>query len=416
VKKILFGVLIGLVAISMIGGSLVGCSSKSSSSTATTATSTPLTEKVITIGTDSPLTGPAAPWGLSVRDGVTLAAEDFNAAGGLTVGNIHYTFDVESLDDKYDTATTTNNIRQMVDSDGIKYLFTFQTEGTLALGPELSTDKVLSFTVVNDNSVIAQPANSYCYRTYMLPPMEVDGYFKWMTQNHPEAKSLVYITTNNDNGVLLAGLIKQACAKYGITYLDQILYDGGTTDFTPFITKILAENPDIIHFVGAPTGDAALIIKTARDMGYKGILSAGGIVSASDMVGIAGQADLEGVISTDLPLVAPTVSPTILGLPAREDAKWGAHYGSTWDFYSQAWTMFQAIKKADSVDTTAVKAILDDDTQKYDYAAITGGYATFGSPTAIAQFGSDGTHQITNAWTVCIIHNGQDTIASVINP
>ena len=55
-------------------------------------------------------------------------------------------------------------------------------------------------------------------------------------------------------------------------------------------------------------------------------------------------------------------------------------------------------------------------TQKYDYAAITGGFATFGSTAALAQFGTDGTHQIANAWTICIIHNGQDTIASVINP
>ena len=412
-KKI-FTIAAIIMAVSLLTGSLVGCGG--TKTTTTSATSAAIVEKVVTIGTDSPLTGPAAPWGISVQHGVELAAEDFNAAGGLTVGNIHYTFKTESLDDKYDTATTTNNIRQMVNSDGIKYLFTFQTEGTLALGPELSTDKVLSFTVVNDNAVIKQPANSYCYRMYMLPPMQVDGYFKWMVQNHPDAKSLVYITTNNDNGVLLADLIKKACATYGITYLDNIFYDGGTTDFTPFITKILAENPAIIHFVGAPTGDAALIIKTARDMGYKGILSAGGIVGAADMLPIAGQGDLEGVISTSLPLVAPTVSPVVLGLPAREVAKWGTSYGSTWDFYSQAWTMFQAIKRAGSVDTTAVKAILDDDTQKYDYAAITGGFATFGSTAALAQFGTDGTHQIANAWTICIIHNGQDTIASVINP
>jgi len=92
----------------------------------------------------------------------------------------------------------------------------------------------------------------------------------------------------------------------------------------------------------------------------------------------------------------------------------GANYGSTWDFYSQAWTMFQAIKKAgEQRRYTAVKAILDDDTQKYDYAAISGGFATFGSPAAFSPVRHLMVHhQVANAWTVCIIHNGQDTIAS----
>jgi len=67
--------------------------------------------------------------------GVTLACDDFNTAGGLTVGNTHYTFQVEALDDAYDTTKTTNNINQMIYTDGIKFMFTFQTEGSLALAP-----------------------------------------------------------------------------------------------------------------------------------------------------------------------------------------------------------------------------------------------------------------------------------------
>jgi branched-chain amino acid transport system substrate-binding protein len=421
-KKVFKALFAVALAVSLIGG-VMACSSSSTPTTTSNSTATPnttsasgaLQQETVTIGVDAPLTGGAAAFGLSQDYGVTLAAQDFNAAGGLTVGNIHYTFNVKALDDQYDTADTVNNIRQLVYSDGVKYLFTFQTEGTLALGPELSSDKVINFTVVNDDGVIAQPANSYTYRTYVLPEMQIDPMYQWISQNYPSAKSLALLTTNNTNGVLLAAQLKAACAKYGITYQDQTFYDSGTTDFTSFVTKILSDNPDIISTLGAPPGDAALIVKTARDMGYKGLFTEGNI-DAADMVPIAGAANMEGLIDADLYLQAPIASPTILGLPARSTAEWGASYGDEWDFYSEAWVLFQAIKKADSIDTTAVKAVLDNDSNVYDYAAITGGTATFGSPEALADIGPDGTHQIDNAWTICVVHNGVDTEAYLYNP
>jgi len=49
-------------------------------------TTSAIKEATLTIGVDAPLTGPAASYGLAVMHGVKLAAEDFNTAGGLTVG------------------------------------------------------------------------------------------------------------------------------------------------------------------------------------------------------------------------------------------------------------------------------------------------------------------------------------------
>src|SRR5208283_3909671 len=153
-KKSLTVLLAFLLAAALVSMSLAGCSKTTSTTTTTTTTTQALQQATITIGVDTPLTGGAAPWGLSEMHGVTLACDDFNTAGGLTVGNTHYTFQVEALDDKYDTATTTNNINQMIYTDGIKFMFTFQTEGSLALAPTLTTQQILNFTVVNDDRII----------------------------------------------------------------------------------------------------------------------------------------------------------------------------------------------------------------------------------------------------------------------
>jgi branched-chain amino acid transport system substrate-binding protein len=407
-KNIIAHMLIVLLVVSLIGGSLVGCSNSKT-------TTSGLKESTVLIGTDSPLTGGAAPWGLSTEHGVVLAFDDINAAGGLTIGDTHYTFRVESLDDKFDTTATTNNINQMIYTDGVKFMFTFQDEGTLALASSFTSQKVLNFTVVDNNAIISQPANAYTFRTFCPYEVQADAYFNWLMKNYPNSKSIALITTDNDNGAVLEGVIKNASQSVGLNFLNPILYDPGTTDFTPFVTRLLGEKPDIVSFAGVPTGDAALIAKTLYGQGFKGV-EAGDTYAATDLVPIAGQAAMEGFIDTNLPQEAPYVSDVALGLPAREVAKWGTSYGSTWDFYSQAMIMFTAMQRARSVDPTAVKAILEDPTQEWPYVAIAGGVSTFDSPTAQALYGANASHQILNPWAICVIKNGQDTIATIIEP
>ena len=406
-KKVLITVFVFVMAFSLIGASLAGCKS----------TPTNLSEQVITIGVDTPLTGGAAPWGLSEMHGVTLACDDFNTAGGLTIGSTHYTFKVEALDDKYDTALTTNNIRQMAYTDNIKFMFTFQTEGSLALAPTLTKLQILNFTVVNDDKIIAQPANSYTYRTYMGFSVQANDYVKWMKTTYSKAKNIVVLTTNDTNGNITEGYAKTAAAAAGFTYLAPVLYDPGTADLTPFVTRVLAESPDIILTIGAPTGDVGSIAKILYGQGYKGI-HATGIVGAADLLPLASQAAIEGMLTLNMPLIANSqISDAALGLPAREDAKWNAHYCCTWDFYSEAMIMLDAIKQAKSVDPTVVKAKIDSPGAKFTYAAIKNGTATFGSAASNAVFGTSvGLHQVTNSWAITIVKNGADTIGTIINP
>ena len=124
-------------------------------------------------------------------------------------------------------------------------------------------------------------------------------------------------------------------------------------------------------------------------MGFTGI-HATGIVGASDLLGAgAAQSDINGMLTLNMPLIpGGQISAAALGLPAREDAEWGAHYCCTWDFYTEAAIMLDAIKQADSVDPTVVKAKIDQPGAQFTYAAINNGIATFGSAASDAVFGA----------------------------
>jgi len=410
-KKLLL-IILFLIVVSLIGGSLIGCKGATTSITTTAL----LKQVTVVIGTDSPLTGPASPWGLGVMHGVQLAVDDFNAAGGITIDDTQYTFKVISLDDQYDAATSTNNVRTLVNSDGAQYIVDFDTDSSVALASELSREKVINFTVCVDDRVLDQAANSYTFRTCNSYSEVIPSFTAWIAKTYPNVKTMSIMSVNNLNGNVATEDSVAAAEAVNITVNSSVSYDSGTMDFTPFVAKILASNPDMLMITGCPAGDTALIIKTARDSGYKGLMATQPNQAAADMLSIAGSANLEGVVNDNLALLPPLISPTALGLAAREVAKWGTSYGDTWDFYGQTTLMLTAMKRAQSLDTTAVKNILQDPTQIWPYVAFTQGTATFDSAAAKSLYGANAINQISAPYAISVIHNGNDTVAAVVNP
>ena len=408
-KKFLSIMLTIIVTVSLMAGLLVGCTKTTSSNTSGT-----LKQGTITIGLVSPQTGGAAPWGIAMVHGLSLAFEDANNAGGVVIGDTHYTFALKSLDDKYDTAVATNALNELVYSDNIKFLFSMQSEGTLAMAPIMAQQKVLNFVEVYDDSVI-DPANSNTFRTVIPPSMKTDSYTKWLIKQYPNIKTEAHFSTNNTNGQIITQQDDTSAKANGLKVLDEVYYDDGTQDFTPFLTKLLAKNPDALFLGGCPTGDCALIIKQARGLGFKGVISNIAPTSAGDMMAIAGKDALEGFVSTMMAMQPPLVSQNVINLANRETTKWGTPYGSTWDFYSQALVVTEAIQKAKSLDPTVVKGVLEDSTKVWPYDTLTGGKATFGTSVTKTLYKVP-SHQIVNPYTISIVKNGQDTNAAVVNP
>ena len=55
---------------------------------------------------------------------------------------------------------------------------------------------------------------------------------------------------------------------------DKDTYQSGTQDFTPVMTPIVKLNPDLLVLSGVAPADAPLLIRSARELGFKGLMSA----------------------------------------------------------------------------------------------------------------------------------------------
>jgi branched-chain amino acid transport system substrate-binding protein len=89
-------------------------------------------------------------------------------------------------------------------------------------------------------------------------------------------------------------------------------YERGTKDFYPALTKILALKPDLLDVAAAPAGEAGLILKQARELGFKGAKGWTAGVNPVPMISVAGKEAAEGVWTpANIDVTSEFVSPAV---------------------------------------------------------------------------------------------------------
>src|SRR2546422_7031999 len=77
---------------------------------------------VIKFGVSTPLSGPAAPWGIPHKNATELIFDEINAQGGLDVGGKKYKLEIVAYDHKYVIAEGVATINRLIAKDGVKYI------------------------------------------------------------------------------------------------------------------------------------------------------------------------------------------------------------------------------------------------------------------------------------------------------
>src|SRR5881227_4434752 len=77
---------------------------------------------VIKFGVSTPLSGPAAPWGIPHKNATELIFDEANSQGGLDVGGKKYKLEVVAYDHKYVIAEGVATINRLISKDGVKYI------------------------------------------------------------------------------------------------------------------------------------------------------------------------------------------------------------------------------------------------------------------------------------------------------
>ncbi len=234
-------------------------------------------EGIIKLGWINPLTGPAAPWGLS-NQCMTEATKTFiNERGGITVKGEKYKVDVIYADDKYTVAGGRAAAEKLFYKDKVDFLISsFGAEPIAAWAPLAVKEKKLA--VIGGPTWNPRPEWPYLFRVVASTDERSDGLCSVM-KSHFGYKSVTYILTDDLDGKVVREGAERNQQKRGLEVKDYIMVPPNTTDFYPFLSGALKRNPDYLHCV-IPPGSVALVVKQSRELGFKG-----GIGSPNSMPG-----------------------------------------------------------------------------------------------------------------------------------
>ena len=254
-------------------------------------------DKELSIGFLAPLSGPVSFTGKTMLNASNMAIEKINSAGGITVAGEKYRIKLVSYDTKYATEPARSAAERLLFEDKVKFIIGAISLDTLAFQKVTESNKVIIMPV--GPAINPSPQNPYTFRITTLLDAKDESLYKYLKTKMGHLSKVAFINPDTPVGQNFAKMSSKAAKPLGFEEVASEFVAGGSSDFTPVLTKLLAKNPDIID-LGATGGgsDSALLIKQSRELGYKGLLVAAIGLQGNTLLQVAGAQAMEGVIET----------------------------------------------------------------------------------------------------------------------
>lgn len=252
--------------------------------------------EVLKIGVVTALSGPGSEWGLAQDGGIKIAAMEANARGGLEVGGKTYRIEVISYDDQYKAAMSVSGATRLIEQDKVRFVFgPLGSAAVLAVKPLWERNGILAILGGYSEKVLDKDTR-YSYRGYPTQTEFAGPIVQWLRTNHPNLKTVAQIEPNDETGWSSSRLLTRQYESAGFRIVSSELVERTVRDFQPVLTRVLAAKPDLIELATTPNGTAGLMIRQAREMGYKGQFIKTGGPGVPQLVAAAGKESAEGLI------------------------------------------------------------------------------------------------------------------------
>lgn len=289
------------------------------------APGTAAAEDTLKIGVLGVMSGPAASWGLTNKYCAEATANMYNAKGGVDIGGEKYKIEIVPIDDKNDPKLTVSGAERLTQQDGIKYIIGPNIDTTAtSVRPVAEKNGALYFPYAFSKDLYTAPAENAVLgmiASYQAGPI----IYKYLMENRG-VKSVSFVARNESDALNQRKEGVEAAQRLGLKVVaDSDTYEPGTTDFFPVMSNVVGGSPDLIVLSGVAPADAPLLIRSARELGYQGLLSTETAQDIKILSEVAGDT-AEGFIS-----VGGASTPEIRSAYMEEFAKEYAKVAGEWN-------------------------------------------------------------------------------------
>ena len=265
---------------------LVGCPPKSETGSASTATAAATGD--ILIGEYGSLTGSQATFGTSTHNGILMAADEVNAAGGINGRKVK----ILTEDDQSKSEEAATTVSKLISQNSVvAVLGEVASSASIAAGPICQANKVPMITPSSTNPEVTKKGD-YIFRMCFTDDYVGHSMADYVTKQLGIKTAALLTDVKQDYSVYLGKYFEERFTADGGKIIARASYSNGDSDFRAQLTSIKPSNPQIIFVPGYYT-DVGQIAQQARDLGISAPLVGGDGWESPKLIEIGGPA-LEG--------------------------------------------------------------------------------------------------------------------------
>ncbi|NTW99144.1 MAG: ABC transporter substrate-binding protein [Geobacteraceae bacterium] len=307
----------------------------------------------IKIGFLGALTGDVAMFGKPTLEGMKMAAEDLNAAGGVLGKKIEIV-EADNRGDKQEGASVT---QKLISRDNVIAIVGDPTTGiTKVAAPIAQKAQVLLISAGATGPGVVENGD-FIFRNTLLDSVAIPACIDYFANELKYKKVAIITSDNNDYSVGFSQTFRDAAKGKGIEIVADEKVKDGDKDFSGQVTNIKAKKPDVIFFSGYYT-EGALIMKEARKQGVKANMFGGDGLFSPEFIKLGGSA-AEGSMSA-LGFAPEQASPETAKFIESFKKKFNGALPGLFDAqgYDGVMMIADAIKRANSADPKVFKTAM----------------------------------------------------------
>jgi branched-chain amino acid transport system substrate-binding protein len=222
------------------------------------------TGDTIKVGVYGDLTGQTSSFGQSTKNGVELAVDEINAAGGVNGKKIQLLIE----DDQGRPEQAKTVVSKLINQDKVQAILgEVASTNSLAAAPVAQEAKIPMITPSSTNPKVTE-VGDYISRVCFIDPFQGSVMAKFAANTLKAKTAAILGDVNSDYSKGLTQFFEEEFAKLGGKVVAKEAYTQTDPDFKGQLTKIRNLNPDVIYVPGY-YGQVGIIAKQARELDMK---------------------------------------------------------------------------------------------------------------------------------------------------
>ena len=257
----------------------------------------------IVIGVFEPMTGPYAAGGQLTMEGVTLAAEQVKEVLGRPI-------ELVLVDNKSEKVEASNAVSRLIQFNKASVIIGSYGSAVAIPGSEVANAAKVPMIGCSPTNPLVTLGKPYVFRVCFIDPFQGSVMAKFAVDELNAKTAVIIQDIASDYSVGLSHYFQnsfKALTGDNKSISGVISYQTGDQDFTAQLAYAQGKNPDVIFIPAASYGEAALIIKQARELGIDSQFLGGDTWEVPEFLQVGGAAVEGSYFSTHFDVaVAPT--------------------------------------------------------------------------------------------------------------